>query len=166
MLDLKSRFVADAQVRNVPIDFLNEKPEDRLIAAGYAVAVKTLFIWEGVTNYLDAVAIDTAFDFFSRSAAGSRVVFTYVHADAIDGSFPAPGLAKLLDRLRRIGEAWTFGFRPQDVPGYLAQKGFRLIADLGAADYRALYWPPPGQAEGYEFYRAVLAEKYDAACQT
>jgi methyltransferase (TIGR00027 family) len=164
MLDLKSRFVADAQVRNVPIDFLNEKPEDRLIAAGYAVAVKTLFIWEGVTNYLDAVAIDTAFDFFSRSAAGSRVVFTYVHADAIDGSFPAPGLAKLLDRLRRIGEAWTFGFRPQDVPGYLAQKGFRLTADLGAADYRALYRPPPGQAEGYEFYRAVLAEKYDAAC--
>jgi hypothetical protein len=36
--------------------------------------------------------------------------FTYVHADAISGRFPAPGLVKLLTRLRRIGEAWTLAF--------------------------------------------------------
>jgi hypothetical protein len=52
-----------------------------------------------------------------------------------------------------------FGFYPEVVPGYLARWGFRLIADLGAAEYRARYWPPAEQPEGYEFYRAVLAEK-------
>jgi len=162
MLDLKSRLLTDAQahhVRHVPIDFLNERPEDRLVAAGYSASAKTLFIWEGVTNYLDVSAVDAVFDFFSRSAPDSRVIFTYVHADAIDGSFPAPGLTHLLNRLRKMGEAWTFGLRPQDLPGYLAQKGFRLVADLGAADYRALYWPPPERAEGYEFYRVALMEK-------
>jgi hypothetical protein len=86
-----------------------------------------------------------------------------VHADAIDGSFPAPGLMHLLDRLQKIGEAWTFGFRPQDVPDYLARKGLHLIRDLGAADYRALYWPRPEHTEGYEFYRVALAKKLDSA---
>jgi methyltransferase (TIGR00027 family) len=168
MLDLKRRRLADApahHVRHVSVDFLNEKPEDRLTAAGYSPAAKALFIWEGVTNYLDAAAVDAVFDLFARSAPGSCVIFTYVHADAIDGSFRAPGLEHLLERLRKIGEAWTFGFRPQDLPGYLAQRGFRLVADLGAADYRALYWPRPEQAEGYEFYRVALAEKQDAAGQ-
>ncbi len=33
------------------------------------------------------------------------------------------------------------------------------MADLGAVDYRARYWPRTEQSEGYEFYRAVLAEK-------
>jgi hypothetical protein len=33
------------------------------------------------------------------------------------------------------------------------------MADLSAAEYRALYWPRNEQPEGYEFYHAVLAEK-------
>jgi len=168
MLGLKSHVLADVQashIRAVPIDFLHDTPEDRLIAAGYSPAAKTLFVWEGVTNYLDAAAIDAVFNFFGRSTPGSRVIFTYVHADAVDGSFPAPGLGPLLERLRKIGEAWTFGFRPQDVPGYLARNGFRLITDLGAADYRALYWPRPERPEGYEFYRVALAEKFGSARQ-
>ncbi len=169
MLDLKSRLLADirtCRIRRVPIEFLNEKPEDRLIAGGYSPTAETLFVWEGVTNYLNAAAVAAAFDFFGCSAPGSRVIFTYVHADAIDGAFPAPGLPQLLERLRKIGEAWTFGFRPEDVPNYLARRGLRLIADLGAADYRALYWPQRKQAEGYEFYRAVLAERPNAARQS
>jgi O-methyltransferase involved in polyketide biosynthesis len=67
--------------------------------------------------------------------------------------------------MRRIGEAWTFGFHPDAVPDYLARRGFRLIADLGAAEYRARYWPRPNRQEGYEFYRAVLAEKFTAQAQ-
>ena len=168
MLKLKSQLLAGASVRHiraVPIDFLNERPEDRLIASGYLRTAKTLFIWEGVTNYLDAAAVDATFNFFARSAPGSLVIFTYVHADAIDGLFPAPGLVHLLNHLQKIGEAWTFGFRPQDVPDYLARKGLRLINDLGAADYRALYWRPRGQTEGYEFYRVALAEKPGTAPQ-
>jgi methyltransferase (TIGR00027 family) len=166
MLALKSRLLADAPARNivrVPIDFLTEKAEERLLDAGYAPRAKTLFIWEGVTNYLDQASVDATFDTFARSAAGSRVIFTYVHVDALSGQFPAPGLVDLLARLRRIGEAWTFGFDPDAVSDYLAGRGFRLSADLGAAEYRARYWPPAPRPEGYEFYRAVLAEKLGSA---
>ena len=162
MIVLKLRLLADVRADHIvrlPIDFLRERPEDRLSKSGYSRHATTLFIWEGVTNYLDDAAVDAAFETFAGASRGSRVIFTYVHADAISGRFPAPGLVKLLTRLRRIGEAWTFGFCPEVVPGYLARWGFRLIADLGAAEYRARYWPPAEQPEGYEFYRAVLAEK-------
>jgi methyltransferase (TIGR00027 family) len=166
MLALKSRLLADAPARNivrVPIDFLTQKAEERLLDAGYAPRTRTLFIWEGVTNYLDQASVDATFETFARAAAGSRVIFTYVHVDALSGKFPAPGLVDLLARLRRIGEAWTFGFNPDAVPDYLTRRGFRLIADLGAAEYRACYWPAAQRPEGYEFYRAVLAEKLAAA---
>lgn len=164
MVLLKSRLLADTPMRNiirVPIDFLSEAPQERLLAAGYAPHVKTLFIWEGVTNYLDQTSVDATFETFASAAAGSRVIFTYVHVEALSGQFPAPGLIKLLARLRGIGEAWTFGFAPEAVPDYLARRGFRLLADLGAAEYRALYWPRATRPEGYEFYRAVLAEKLE-----
>ncbi len=166
MLSLKSRFLADttaSHVRRVPIDFLNETPEDCLVASGYSPTVKSLFVLEGVTNYLDASAVDSAFNLFSHSAPGSRVIFTYVHIDAINGTFPAPGLTALLERLQKIGEAWTFGFRPEDVPDYLARRGLHIVTDLSAADYRAIYWPRSTFLTGYEFYHAVLAEKPDAA---
>jgi methyltransferase (TIGR00027 family) len=167
MLSLKSRFLADtptSHVRHVPIDFLNEQSEDCLVASGYSQTVRSLFILEGVTNYLDRNAVDSAFNLFSRSTPGSRVIFTYVHVDAINGTFPAPGLTALLERLRKIGEAWTFGFRPDDVPDYLARRGLRVVADLTATDYRAIYWPRRTFLNGYEFYRAVLAEKANATC--
>lgn len=166
MLNLKSRFLADtsaSHVRRVPIDFLNEQPEDCLVASGYSPTVKSLFILEGVTNYLDRSAVDSVFNLFSHSAPGSRMIFTYVHIDAINGTFPAPGLTALLERLRNLGEAWTFGFRPEDVPDYLAQRDLRIVADLSATDYRAIYWRQPMLLKGYEFYRAVLAEKMNAA---
>jgi methyltransferase (TIGR00027 family) len=162
MIALKSRLLADAQAGQLvraTIDFLREKPEQRLGEAGYAPNTKTLFIWEGVTNYLDATSVDATFETFASAAPGSRVIFTYVHADAISGEFPAPGLVHLLARLRRIREAWTFGFRPEALLDYLTRRGFRLIADLSAAEYRARYRPSVGHSEGYEFYRAALAEK-------
>jgi methyltransferase (TIGR00027 family) len=162
MAILKSRLLADVaadQIVRAPIDFLREKPEERLEESGYSSHVRTLFIWEGVTNYLDATSVDATFETFSGAAPGSRVIFTYVHADAISGQFPAPGLVDLLARMRRIGETWTFGFRPERLSEYLARRGFRLVADLGAAEYRARYWPSVERPEGYEFYRAALAEK-------
>jgi hypothetical protein len=94
------------------------------------------------------------------------VIFTYVHADAVAGHFEAPGLAKLLKGLRDRGEPWTFGFNPDDVAPHLAAFGLKVVADLGAAEYRRLYWPSlPDDPIGYEFYRVALAERAtDAAC--
>ena len=152
----------DAQpgsLTRVPIDFLKDRLKERLGSASFSTNAKTLFLWEGVTNYLDAASVSAVFDFFAGSAPpGSKVIFTYVHSDAINGLFPTAGLERLLNRLRDYGEPWTFGFHPDELPGYLTKKGIRLLADVSAAEYRRMYMPNAEVLIGYEFYRAVQAE--------
>jgi methyltransferase (TIGR00027 family) len=154
-----------SHIRRIGVDFQKDNLENCLVKAGCSAKIKTLFIWEGVTNYLDPESVDVVFNFFARGAPlGSRIIFTYVHAGILEGRFVTPGFERLTAVLRAYGEPWTFGFRPEEVPGYLVKKGIRLLIDLGAAEYRRKYMPPANKLVGYEFYRAALAEKVaDAA---
>jgi methyltransferase (TIGR00027 family) len=147
-------------IKRIEADFLKEGFADRLRAAGYASGLKTLFLWEGVTNYLDDKSVAAVFDFVAGNAPpGSRIAFTYVHANAVVGRFDAPGLQSLLWALRQRGEPWTFGFAPEALPAYLAAHRLKVIVDLGAAEYRRRYWKSmPERGIGYEFYRIALAE--------
>jgi hypothetical protein len=68
------------------------------------------------------------------------------------------GAEKLLKDLEGIEERWTFGFLPDELPGYLSNFGLVLVEDLGATEYRQKYLP--GRTEkGYEFYRVAMAQK-------
>jgi methyltransferase (TIGR00027 family) len=147
-------------IRRLPADFQKDNLGNCLEEAGWSANRRTLFIWEGVTNYLDTRSVEKVFNFFAGDAClGSRIIFTYVHADVLNNSFSAPGVLRLANALRAYGEPWTFGFKPEEVPMYLAKKGLRLMIDLGAVEYRGKYMPPVQKLIGYEFYRAVLAEK-------
>lgn len=140
-----------------PIDFATDDLSTRLLTAGFAPEKRSIFLWEGVTNYLSSGAVGAVLDVVAASKAS--IIFTYVHADAVAGAFDSPGLPALLCRLRRIGEPWTFGLKPETLAEYLAAHGLRRRADLGAEEYRALYrgnGKPTGK-EGYEFYHVVLA---------
>ena len=147
-----------AHIRRAQIDF-NRQSLDAL-AADQAIdyTLPTAILWEGVTNYLDPQAIDSTFAWIGRFAAGSYVIFTYVHKKILESPADFYGGVKLLDDLDAIQERWTFGFEPADVSPYLQRFGFRLLEDLGAAGYRERYIP--GRAErGYEFYRVAVAQK-------
>jgi len=154
-----------ASLKRVPVDFLKDSIADRLLDAGYSRSVRTVFIWEGVTNYLDNNSVAAVFDFVARNTpAYSKTIFTYVHADAIAGRFDAPGLKPLLALLQKRGEPWTFGFDPRELASYLAERGLKLTIDLSAGEYRRFYWPMlPGRGHGYEFYHVAMAETSDAA---
>jgi methyltransferase (TIGR00027 family) len=146
-----------ANLTRAAIDFRREDMRERLLSAGYHPARPSVFVWEGVANYLDDRSAAAVLD--CAAALKARLIFTYVHADAVAGTFDAPGLASLLQRLRRIGEPWTFGLNPQALAQYLGAHGLRRRVDLGAEEYRALYRRgEPRSQEGYEFYRVVLAE--------
>lgn len=115
-------------------------------------------IWEGVTNYLDAAAIDNTFAFLQRFAAGSTVIFTYVHQQVLDNPGVFFGGEKLLQDVAGLEEKWTFGFDPAELPAYLQQYGFMLTEDLGADEYRNRYLPERSE-KGYEFYRVACARR-------
>ena len=52
-----------ANVTYVAIDFNEQKLADRLFECGYRKDLKTLFIWQGVTQYLTPAAVDETLQF-------------------------------------------------------------------------------------------------------
>ena len=137
-----------------PIDFDREALADVLAATGFRLEARSLFLWEGVTNYLTEDAVDGVLRFVARAAPGSRLLFTYVHRGALDGSRRFAGMEAIARTLVRAGEPWTFGIEPRELAGLLAERGIELVWDLGADEYRSRYGE---RGPGYEFYRAALA---------
>jgi methyltransferase (TIGR00027 family) len=71
----------------VPIDFNTQTLAQQLLEGGYDSALKTLFIWQGVTMYLNSEAIDATLNFVVKhSGPGSAIVFDYIHGDVLDGT--------------------------------------------------------------------------------
>jgi methyltransferase (TIGR00027 family) len=147
---------AKSHVVRVALDFKRDELGRALINAGLRADRPTFYIWEGVTNYLSAEAVDEVLRFVAHeSAPKSRILFTYVHSGVLDGSVAFAGWDRLSLTLSKVGEPWSFGIHPDRIATFLQERGLRLIEDLGAADYRARYQE---RGHGYEFYRAVLAE--------
>ena len=143
----------------VQVDFDRETLPDRLAEAGLDATRRTIVVWDGVTNYLQPDAVDSVIRWVGSLARTSQFIFTYVHADVLDGSARFTGVERLMRSLQRSGEPWTFGLRPEAVAGYLAERGLRLTADQGAADYRPkVMGEAARRIVGYEFYHVVRAE--------
>ena len=143
-------------VRFVPTDFDREQVADTVVAAGYDAGQPTLFLWEGVTNYLTADAVDSTLRWCARGAPGSQLVFTYVDRRVLEHPEAFFGTERLFTRLDDTGERWTFGLDPATVAGYLRERGLALLEDEGAAAYRARYYGASASAmRGYEFYHVA-----------
>jgi len=145
-------------LRLVPIDFNAEVLSHAMSAAGYDLSQRTLFIWEGVTNYLTEPAVDATLRWCACAAAGSTVLFTYVHRQVLDSPEVFEGTQRLFATLRAAGERWTFGLDPSGLRAFLAERGLRLDEDVGASEYRAICFGPASRhMRGYEFYRIAVA---------
>ena len=145
-------------LRVVPIDFTEEILSEAMSAAGYDPSQRSLFIWEGVTNYLTEAAVDGTLRWCASAAVGSTVLFTYVHRQVLDSPEVFEGTEKLFATLGAAGEGWTFGLDPSSLGTFLAERGLRLDEDVGASEYRALYFgPSASRMRGYEFYRIAVA---------
>ena len=135
-------------VEFVPIDFSRQTLDGAMPAAGFRATARTFFICEGVTHYLSEPDVDTLFRSVARSAAaGSEMVFTYIHRTILDGSATFSGASQTLATVGRSGEPYTFGFDPVGLSEYLAARDLALIEDVGADEYRARYLAPRGRGQ-------------------
>jgi methyltransferase (TIGR00027 family) len=147
-----------AGVRFVEMDFDRQSLPEALMQAGFDLLHPAVFLWEGVTNYLTADAVGAVLRFVAGCAAGSRLIFTYVDRRALDGSALFEGAADLMRDVERLGEPWTFGLDPEELPDYLRERGLRLERDAGAREYRRQYFGPDGERmKGYDFYHVAIA---------
>ena len=146
-------------VHLVPVDFEHDDLAAALIAHGYRSEDKTFFIWEGVTQYLTEEAVRATFEYLSNAAPASRLVFTYVRRDFIDGRnlYGAPTLYR---RMRQKQQIWHFGLQTGEVKDFLAQYGWHEIEQAGPDYFVQHYIRPTGRDLGAsELEWSVYAEK-------
>lgn len=151
-----------SNVQFLEIDFNNQSLEVGIRDIQFEIALPTIVLWEGVTNYLTGEGVDATFRSLRSIARRCRVIFTYVDKAVLDPNASFEGATNAKSRIESVGENWTFGFDPVELPKYTAQHGFRLVEDVGSQEYRMLYMPPRKRnLRGYVWYRIAVAERWD-----
>lgn len=127
-----------ALVTLVPIDFDHEVLGDVLTSHGYAGDMRTFFIWEAVTQYLSEASVRTTFDFLAKARARSRLAFTYIRKDFMDGK-TLYGHEYLYEKMVLKDRSWLFGMDPEKVADFLGGYGWRLLEHLGYEELAERY---------------------------
>jgi len=153
---VKREHVPASTVSYVAVDFLRDDVFEKLGEAGWLGSIPTLFVWEGVTNYLTEDAVLAVLRTIAERAPGSTIVFTYIHRGVLDRPADFVGGPRIVANVKELGEPWTFGLRPDEVSAFVDRAGLVLKHDEGADDYRRRFL---GAADpGYAFYRLAVAE--------
>ena len=127
-------------VTYVPIDF-NAESLEKLYDFGYERLRKTLFIWEGVTYYLVAEAVDSTLKFVVKnSGEGSSIIFDYVYTSALKAAHKRGEIVRMQRYGRFTGEALTFGIEKGDVEGFLSRRGFTQIENVTNDNLKRAYF--------------------------
>jgi len=130
-----------AHVTYVPVDFNTQSLPERLLSSGYDPALVSLFIWQGVSMYLTAEAIDATLSFVvHHSAPGSAIVFDYVYQAVLDGAQKESEISNMRRYRFMTGEGLTFGIPQGTAEAFLLARGFRTVKDVGGDDLKASYF--------------------------
>jgi methyltransferase (TIGR00027 family) len=129
----KARIATPKGVRFVPINFNKESIQAVLEEAGYETGKKTLFVWEGVTYYLQPEAVAETLEFLSQSGGeGSTIVFDYT-ATVTEENIDQYGVKEFYESMKEHhgGEELTFSIGEDgEIGNYLAQRGLELVEHL------------------------------------
>ncbi|MFL7790974.1 MAG: class I SAM-dependent methyltransferase [Anaerolineae bacterium] len=136
----RKKIALPAELVFAPIDFNKQRLADVLAQAGYREGQQTLFLWEGVTMYLEAEAVDGTLAFIRSSAAvGSIIVFDYVRASVLRYENTLYGEKGIRGTVARAEEGWIFGIEDGAIEGFLAERGFKLLSHYMPSDLEAAY---------------------------
>jgi methyltransferase (TIGR00027 family) len=125
----------------VPIDFNTESIGSALERSGYDARARTLFIWEGVSYYLEpAAAQETLTAVAANAAPGGSVVFDYLikrEGDARADLSPQEQMTK--ERLNAVGEPFKFALPADGVEQFVVRCGLEIVSDLGSEELTRRY---------------------------
>ncbi|QDU90896.1 Putative S-adenosyl-L-methionine-dependent methyltransferase [Pirellulimonas nuda] len=131
LLDLFGQLPAN--VAYVGLDLNVNTLADRLAHCGYDPALKTLLLWEGVTYYLDAPAVDATLGFVrNHTGPGSSIVFDFTFPEVINGGCRRRETLAWRKYAQANGEALKFGIPADGAADFLAPRGFALTHHAGS----------------------------------
>jgi methyltransferase (TIGR00027 family) len=129
----KAKITIPDNVELVPIDFNKESLEDVLGKTAYENNKKTLFIWEGVTYYLEPDSVNTTLEFVKNNSHKESII-------AFDYSISIPpkeksnfyGVKELHDYMAKKvpNERGKFSLEDGKVEFFLKQRGFKILEHM------------------------------------
>ena len=154
-------------VTYIPIDF-NTETMGKLFAFGYNSRLKTLFIWEGVTYYLAADAVDSTLEFVRKnSGQGSSIIFDYVYTSALTTARKRGEVARMQRYSRFTGEGLIFGIEEGKVEEFLSRRGYTQIKNATSEDFKRAYFSGANQkrpvAPIYAIVHATVGPSNDSS---
>lgn len=137
--EMKKKYLRKAKVKVpnlvtfVPIDFNRESLKDVLESAGYDVNQQTLFIWEGVTYYLESASVEATLKFVSDLPhPDTRIVFDYTISTTTENMkefYGAEAFAQSMNA-EHEDEELLFSIEEGGIEPFLNARGLRMIEHL------------------------------------
>ena len=150
-------------VTYVAVDFERDDLAGKLVEAGLDRDTRTVFVWEGVTQYLTEEAVDSTLEVIHGLAGrGGVLIVTYVDRRALTEPNPFPEAHRWVRAVARVGEPWIFGLLPQEAPHFFAARGLHLQRDSSTLD-GSRHWMSDRTRRhwGSELYRVAIARISD-----
>ncbi|NPD46136.1 MULTISPECIES: SAM-dependent methyltransferase [unclassified Lentimicrobium] len=142
----KLSFLRNAEIESpkeltyAPINFDKDYLWEVLCDAGYTPAKKTLFIWEGVTMYIEEYAVKEILDVVQlKSRAGNTIAFDYFYKSVIDGTSNSYGADKLSESASNLGEKFKFGIEEGKAEAFLEENGLSLSRHYTPEEFEKEY---------------------------
>lgn len=142
------------QLHFVPVDFLHENLTSALSRSTYDQNALSFFSWLGVTYYLTRDAVfNTLKAIVDIGAAGSTVVFDYVHSDVFIPEKTSQLMKLGLKFLQDKGEPWITGFESSSLAPELSSISLRIQEDLSPDEIEERFFQ--GRTDSYHAYELV-----------
>ncbi|MEW5923782.1 MAG: SAM-dependent methyltransferase [Candidatus Zixiibacteriota bacterium] len=145
-------------VTYVTIDFSKDSITERLMTAGFACHKKTLFIWEGVTLFLNQEIISETLGRLAEIGPDNRIVFDFVPPELIDDETDYKGNRLLLDLCASIKEPLTFGCTPDNMKTILHSTGYNGINIISMREASRMYCETDKIEDSYYFATATVSD--------
>lgn len=146
-------------IKLVSIDFDHQDLGTVLSSNDFSNNIKTFFVWEAVTQYLTEKGIRSTFDYLAKAVSGSRLAFTYVRKDFIDGT-EVFNWENNYKRFVKDNKIWLFGMEVGAWSNFMKEYGWRVIEDVDYEELNKKYIEPIGRVlSTTPVERLVYAEK-------
>jgi hypothetical protein len=131
----------------VGVDFERDDLADRLADSGFQLDRPTMFIREGVTQYLAEPTVRSTLTFLETASSGSSLIFTFVRADFLYGTNLYGGSRS--PQLRHSTTAMALRARPRRRRPLVDKYGWDEREQVGARALRVRYIEPTDAPSTY-----------------
>jgi methyltransferase (TIGR00027 family) len=125
----------------IPVDFEKESLAEALSKSSFSTDLPAFFSWLGSIVYIEKGAVlQTLGDMASCAARGSKIVFTYCDAQALEGEPTSEAFRSLLKATHRRGEPFITGFHEEELWDELHRLRFEVLESLSSDEIQRRYF--------------------------